>query len=98
VPINSTFYTDSNRLFAEVALKDAKAFQVTNHRRNIAGSAGAASNETTNKDIWYTDVAGNPFARDLLIQVYVEMDNNDVLYNSGLFFMNRNNKRPYFVN
>jgi type II secretory pathway pseudopilin PulG len=95
-PVDSADYTDDDRSYAEVVLKNARAFQVTNHRRNIAG--GTASNETTNKDIFYVDpLAGNPFAKDLLVQVYIDVDNNDIVYNSSLFFMNRNNKRPYTI-
>jgi prepilin-type N-terminal cleavage/methylation domain-containing protein len=94
-PINSALYTNANHEYSEIVLKNARAFQVTNHRRNIAN--GVASNKGGNKDIWYTDVAPYPFASDLLVQVYVDIDNNDVIYNSKLFFMNRNNKRPYGV-
>jgi len=37
------------------------------------------------------------FASDILVQVYVDVNNDDIIYRSELFFMNRNTRRPYKI-
>jgi prepilin-type N-terminal cleavage/methylation domain-containing protein len=82
--VESPMYNDLNYKYAEIVMKDVKDFQVTNHRRNLVDS-----------DIYW--IGTNTFASDVLLQVYIDIANDDVIYNSGLFFMNRDSRRRYKI-
>jgi type II secretory pathway pseudopilin PulG len=84
LPVESAAYNDVNYEYAEIIMKDVKEFQVTNHRRNL-----------TDSDVYWVNT--NTFASDVLLQVYIDIANDEVVYNSGLFFMNRDSRRRYKI-
>ena len=97
---DTSFYTQSSALYAEIVLSDVLDFMATTHRKPAASGSGTATDGEDSQDVWSVGPinADKQHTADIVLYVNLRMAADvDVPYVREVAFVNRTVRRPYRI-